>query len=394
MIQPEDILKKAEHKFDAYLRAWVEQREFFPYLISVNQKLPERFDIFQTLLQKLLQASKKHKTQGYTVELVRRRTQRLGTQDVPTQIRFDTEADFLYFLKKEKEAIQFKQDAMQLLKQFPNLKDWILKKPSKLLDYAGQWDQIMDVLLYYQHHLRPQIYLRELPLAISTKFVESNKGLFDSLFKQLFPNALDQQSSDFIGRWGFREKPGPFFRLRILDPELQKFWGGFEELALSLQQLQAVRGPIQNLFIIENEMTYLSFPALVGGLAIWGQGNQAQSLGQWRTLQDAQLYYWGDLDVQGLRILDGLRRYHPHVRSLLMGYETLLKYEHWVQGGKKDIYNSSPDFLTPSEQQAFNYLHTHTQRLEQEHIPYPEVLQVLQDEGFKIYIQSGEIEAR
>ncbi len=376
MIQPEAIKKKAQRQFTSYLKAWVEEAPFFPLSIPADKKIPERFDVFKNELQQLLQASKEHKKKGYTVELTRTQHRRHGPQDIPTSIRFDTEEDFLYFIGKQREAEQFKHSVKNLLHHFPALKSWVLNAPLKMIEYAEQWPDIIKVLLYYQDNPRPQLYLRELPLVISTKFIETNTGIFEALFKHLFSEAMDSESKDFIGRWGFRHKPGPFFRIRILDPDLRPWLCGFEELSLSLQQLETTHLPGQRLLIVENEMTYLSLPPLPETLAIWGHGNQAQSLRHLSWLQQYQVYYWGDLDTQGLRILAGLRQSHPKIQSFLMDWDTLEAHRPWVQTGVQDV-QPPPKGLTLTEAKVFDNLQTHTSRLEQEHISHQTVLKHL-----------------
>lgn len=377
MIQPEAIKTKAERQFPNYLKAWLEAQSFFPLIIPADKKIHEDFKTFNNELQQLLQGSKAHKKKGYTVELTRKVLRRHGPQNIPTSIHFDTEEDFLYFIGKQREAEQFKHSVKKLLHHFPNLKSWVINTPLQVIEHSEKWPDIIKVLRYYQENPRPQLYLRELPLTISTKFIETNTDIFEVLFKQLFAEALDSESKAFIKRWGFRNKPGPFFRIRVLDPDLRPGLCGFEELSLSLQQLQTTVLPGQNLLIVENEMTYLSLPPLPATLAIWGHGNQAQSLRHLSWLEHYQIYYWGDLDTQGLRILAGLRQSHPKIQSFLMDWETLTAYKDWVQSGVKDIHPPPTEHLTSLENRVFTHLQSHTLRLEQEHISHQDVLKQL-----------------
>ncbi len=344
---------------------------------SRRQKNPRRLQNIQQRDSAALTGFKRTQKKGYTVELTRTQHRRHGLQNIPASIRFDTEEDFLYFIGKQREAEQFKHSVKSLLHHFPALKSWVLNTPLKMIEYAEQWPDIIKVLLYYQDNPRPQVYLRELPLAISTKFIETNTGIFEALFKHLFSEAMDSEAKDFIGQWGFQSKPGPFFRIRVLDPDLRPELCGFEELSLSLQQLETTQLPGQRLLIVENEMTYLSLPPLPATLAIWGHGNQAQSLRHLSWLGHYQVYYWGDLDTQGLRILAGLRQSHPKIQSFLMDWETLTAYEDWVQSGAKDTQAPPTEHLTGPENRVFNHLQNHTLRLEQEHISHQDVLKQL-----------------
>ncbi|MBF2053123.1 MAG: hypothetical protein IGS03_06610 [Candidatus Sericytochromatia bacterium] len=379
MIDPEGIKAKALRRYPDYLKAWVQKEySFFPLEIPADKKVPEDFGVFQQALQALLQASKTHQGLGYTVELKSLRHQRYGLQQVPCRIVFESEVDFLTCVQKSSEVARFKRDAQLLLQAFPVLHNWICEFPRQVIAHAGDWPEIIDILTYYREHPRPGIYLREVPLPISSKFIEKHTDILNRLLQILCPDALDEGYKDFVQRWGFRSKPGPFFRLRPLDPDLRAQWLGLEELSLSLQQLQSWTAWGKRCLIVENEITYLSLPALPDTVAIWGHGNQARSLCQLPRLQHCKLYYWGDLDTQGLRILAGLRQGFADLQSLWMDSCTLQNYQKLMQPGTPDRLPPPAEGLSQSELALFEQLQTHNWRLEQEHIPHPDILKVFQ----------------
>ena len=59
--------------------------------------------------------------------------------------------------------------------------------------------------------------------------------------------------------------------------------------------------------MIENEVTYLAFPAPPGAMAIFGGGYAVGTLAPLAWLRDFPVTYWGDLDTHGFAILNAPR---------------------------------------------------------------------------------------
>ena len=101
---------------------------------------------------------------------------------------------------------------------------------------------------------------------------------------------------------------------------------GCDEFALSASQLQqlTVRPPV--LLICENLVSVLSLPRLEGVLAIHGGGFAVNDLSCVGWICATPLLYWGDLDSNGFAILDTLRSFAPHARSVMMDTATLQQH--------------------------------------------------------------------
>jgi len=84
---------------------------------------------------------------------------------------------------------------------------------------------------------------------------------------------------------------------------------------------------VSRVFITENEINFLAFPAVADSLLVFGAGYGFDGLAQAGWLARCQVYYWGDIDTHGFAILDQLRTHIPHARSLLMDRATLLAFE-------------------------------------------------------------------
>jgi hypothetical protein len=113
--------------------------------------------------------------------------------------------------------------------------------------------------------------------------------------------------------------------------------GADQDFTLSRECLRTLdgdprfRGRIRRVFIIENEINFLSFMDVRASLVLFGQGCGFESLAEIPWLADLPLYYWVDIDTHGFADLDQLRARLPHVRSLLMEESTLLAHrEFWA----------------------------------------------------------------
>ncbi|MEU2069941.1 DUF2220 domain-containing protein [Streptomyces anulatus] len=136
----------------------------------------------------------------------------------------------------------------------------------------------------------------------------------------------------------------------------------------------------RTVFVLENEITYLSLPPVPDAIAILGSGYAAALLRHLPWLDDVDLYYWGDIDTHGFAILNQVRGRFPHTTSLLMDRVTLLAHEsHW--GQEKSQARGGLTHLTPEEAHLEQDLRTGAYqphlRLEQERIAITAVREAL-----------------
>ena len=87
------------------------------------------------------------------------------------------------------------------------------------------------------------------------------------------------------------------------------------------------------------------------------------------------MIYWGDIDTHGFAILDRLREYLPHARSMLMDIATL--EAHRLLWGSEELHKrhaGNLTRLTDEERALFHMLHDNTLgecvRLEQERLGF------------------------
>lgn len=376
MIHPTEIKSKAERIYLKYLQHIAAGMPFERLVIPCGKKPSKDFDTYRKEYECLYAASKEVRGYGYSVKWETVKHQTLGRQDLPKEVAFLTESDLLKFLHKEKEVQQFKIDLNALLTSFPILADWAAKYPLKVVNHAGEWSDMQKVLAYFSRHPQPNLYIRELPIAVHTKFIEQHKGILRELLDIVIADSVQQNEKLFETHFHLKYVE-ELIRIRFLDDALSQLYGaGIKDLSLPVSEFCTRQWKVKSVFIVENKVNFLTFPPVPNALIIWGQGNGVLSLKEAAFLQDTPLYYWGDLDAQGFEILSRLRYYFPQTQSILMDSDTFNRY--FEKGEGKESNVSTALHLTPAEQEIYERIKKNNWRLEQEKIPHYYVLDFLQ----------------
>lgn len=373
----EKIRKRAERKFPEYLVATIDQQvdPLFPLEIPFPKlKASAPLTELERWIRELKAHSKATKGHGYELEISQYKSRTNNIQSLPSKLFFPTEDDFLRFIGKQKEARLFRDQFAMVIEQVPALHSWIRQKPLQFLKHIGKWEDLVKVLLYYLENPRPRCYPRELPIEVHSKFVESHKGLIEQLLTIVMPVGLmDWEKANWFERLSLKRPPN-WVRLRFLDPKMAKSFGfPCLEVALPRYNLEAFSSEISgNVIVIENQVNFLTFPAIANGLAIWGKGYSVHDL-DWDWLRNTKLWYWGDLDTHGFDILSIFRGIYPNARSLLMDSTTYEHFKHFTVEGTP-FKGDAPKNLTVEELELFHTLNHSNLRLEQEHISQSWVL--------------------
>lgn len=100
---------------------------------------------------------------------------------------------------------------------------------------------------------------------MDSKFIEAHKSVLTELLDlALPPESIETAASgvrQFTRRFGFLDKPVPI-RFRLLDAALPGLpgWAGLPDISLDAAHFAALTLPITRVFIIENEINFLTFP--------------------------------------------------------------------------------------------------------------------------------------
>ncbi|HGG59191.1 MAG TPA: hypothetical protein ENK26_04645, partial [Gammaproteobacteria bacterium] len=297
----------------------------FPLRIPLKHptasELNTQFDAARDWIAALRESSARH---GYELEWKTIRHRQLGENRLPVAALVETPEVALAMLRKQAEAKRFDAIAEPVRERFPELLDWLSRKPLKALEHADDWPRLLAILDWLRAHPRPGCYLRQIDLpGVHTKFIETRRALLSELLDIVLPaDAIDLAAvgaRQFERRYGFLAKP-PLIRFRLLDPG-QRI-AGLTDLSIPLADFRRLDPPARRVFITENDINGLAFPALADSLVIFGLGYGLDALRDIPWLARRELYYWGDIDTHGFAMLDQLRGRHPHARSLLMDEAT------------------------------------------------------------------------
>ena len=365
MITPIEIKKKAANKYKAYLQSIVEGETFNPIVIVGDKKPNEDTVKFEEELTELINFSKEKKGYGYNIEYQTVKTKRHGIQDIPISISFQTEYDYLKYINEEKDTAKFKNDITSILSSFPELKDWIYKYPIKVIE--NDWKSLLKICNYFKEVPQPHLYIRELPIQVHTKFVENNTGIIRELLDIIIAENVNFEEKKFEPRFNLKYDES-LVRFRILDESVcQQLFGGIDDISIPISEFQNIALPIRTVYIVENKMNMLTFPAQSNGIVVFGKGFGVDIMKNVEWLKTKKIYYWGDLDAHGFQILSEIRTHFEQVESFLMDRHT---FDSFYEGDKgTETYVEKDLCLTSEENEMFKYLKENNLRLEQEKIP-------------------------
>ena len=386
MISIDEIKKKAENKFLPFLHSIIDEKDFFPLLIpSAKGSVKDSFAERKVEAENLYKNSKNAKGRGYTVETKTIKTHKQGMQTIIEKIYFETEIDFIRFIGKEKETENFKKHLSIVNSRFLNLNaedvqnNWLKKHLRSLIAEAEDdyWQNIFLCAIWFLNNPHCNVYLREIPVPVHTKFIEQNTSLIFSVYTALNKNEdTDKVSSntDIYKRWGVRTAE-PFIRFRSLDKDIHLKILNEEFTSYEIQTPLSVFAKInfnsiKYIFIVENLMVYLTFPAFNKTLCIFGSGFAAVNLKECKTLNEKKLYYFGDMDEHGFEILSNVRSIFPNIQSFCMDQKTYETFSIFAVKGENSHSKIEDLNLSEDELHLFKFLRENKTigRLEQEKI--------------------------
>ena len=404
MLSPEGIRRKAEQAFPKFLLYKLksevfpqpeeccpeakqsETLHFFPWEIPAGREYRSLSLASYTKIEKSLaelHRFSKHITgTGYSLVRETAETRKMGTQTLLKKVVFATEEDYLSFLKKTKQAFRFLKNVRTVYGHYPASEPWICSSLDRLQnseDSENYWEQVCSCVKWFLENPVSGLYIREIPLPIHTKFIESHKNDILSLVRFLRRGQADE-STGFEDELGLRQDEA-FIRFRIGDRDQ-----GFPLSVFSREEILESYGEhyeIKEVFIIENKMVYLTFPKAEKRLCIFGSGFQVTALSSCAWLSSVPVFYFGDLDEHGFLILSRFRNCFSHVRSFCMDICTLENFDEFRVPGKslpaEMTSGKVMPLLTEDEQRVFSSLRNDQQRnrLEQERIPLSYVIEQL-----------------
>ena len=383
MITHKEITKKSLRLYyTTFLNAFINNEEIFPLEIPSNKgKSTDQFLKRYDEIKLLLLGEKTEDKSGYSINFKKVNTKKQGIQSIPDKVFFESENDFLGYIKKKSEYKQFKINVQDSLNRIPEMAIWVKNNLKKIIDFETEWEKLLIVCEYFFKNNVDGFYIRELPVKVHTKFIEQHKGILKSIFDVILPEGrINSQENNFEKRYGLRFKP-PVVRFRTLDDsvsiELAKL--KFSDLAVPVSEFESLAIAPTKVFIVENEINFLTFPLVEDSIVIWGKGFAVENLKNTTFLKNVTIIYWGDIDCAGFSILSQLRSFFPKTRTIMMDLETWNEFKEFsVLDNKKKmkVLNN----LTEEESEIYNLIINldDNNRLEQEKIPHTYALGKIQ----------------
>jgi hypothetical protein len=375
MITPKEIQQQCLNWWKTVFQAHIESVDFFPKEINrigkiTAKNLLEKLPEYQKSVALLRNDAKPNKKQGYVLVEKEQQFEKIGRHPVPEKIVIESLEDYLKLTGKEKEYQQFLKNYSLLIQELPALKKWSFAHPQKLIEH-NTWTDILKVCNYFIENPAPHLYIRELPIAVHSKFIENNKGIIRELLDILLGENVNMEETEFEKRFHLRYAD-PLVRFRILDKQISEaYFSGIDDISIPISQFEQLKIPVNRVLIVENKTNLhtiaLTLPKINRTLVVFGSGYKVEILKNSTWFRQTALFYWGDIDAQGFEILSQFRGYFPHTQSILMDSPTFDRYFENDDGTPSKI--SVLQNLTDAERQLYERLKTNNWRLEQEKIP-------------------------
>lgn len=365
LVTPEIIKEKSQRLLFNFLNSEINHGMFFPKEIRCNK------GDFSSENQKLIyKNSKVIAGVGYSLKFKTTKKVKLhmSNQTEISKIFFETKEDFLKYLNIENNFKIFQQNISNLVSNFSELETYVSENYKYIWKNPNLWGDMIKVCHFFKNNPNSNLYIRQLSIkGVSTKFIEDNKPTLTVLLKIILNENFDSGVDNFEDMFGLKAKNNQI-RFRFLDSDVMinnKF--NYMDIGLLNSDFENLNLQVKNIFVVENEITFLTFPFVENSIVIFGKGFGVAVLKKCAWLSQKNLFYWGDLDSHGFQILSMFRKFHESTKSILMDDETFDNFKEFEIVGE-NINISSLDFLTMEELGLFYYFNKNSKRIEQERI--------------------------
>lgn len=363
----EFYLSQLQKYYHSFLSNLIQGKEFEVIKLWGGKKKPTSTKQLHELIASFQLYEKNPGKLGWVIEWEIWRSRLVGVQQWPTTIIVNSEADFLFLLKKEEEVTIFRKVAQQILNWNPSIRPWLVARPQKVLELEKEWGGICAVVDYILRNEVRSYYLRSLPVPVHTKFIQQHKATLLSLLQHFDSLRFAASETNFEKALLLQEKPA-LHTTRWLDTDLATcYTSSIDVFGISPLALQKVDWVVEEIWVVENETNVFLLPKRKKTMAIFSKGYALHQFKNIPLFQKAKLIYWGDLDEDGFIMLHQFRQYYPHVRSAFMDETTVLC--HMAEMSKIPFRRKLFDLqLLPNEAAAYKLLMEFEGRIEQEQL--------------------------
>ena len=307
----------------------------------------------------------------------------LGANSVPARVRIESFEQLCALIGTNRDVRSLDTILRQTEAAMPTLVPWVVAHPLSAVEHQSIWGDLLATVTWITTSSTEVLYLRQIDVEhLDTKFVDQHHKLLDELLTAVLPEHRidpDYSAADFARRFRFRPKP-TYTRLRLLNPQ-PAFPKDLSEITLRTEELAALEFVADTVFVVENEITYLAFPAVPNSIVIFGSGFSLAALRDIPWMDSREIVYWGDIDTHGFDILHRLRARFESVQSIMMDYQTLLAHpRQWVT--EPSPTNRALTNLNDAEEALYHDLiedrYGQAVRLEQERVRFSWLQQALE----------------
>ena len=311
------------------------------------------------------------------VEWQERQYRQLSEQRVPVKLRIFSLQQLTELLETEQQLENWLDKISSFLKQSfvhdrhqHRLFQTLIHHLEQIERYSQQeWQWLIQLIEQLKPNIGAGLYLRALPLsAVNTKFLEQNLLLTEVICNVLYDDEI-VLAGGLLAWLDCLDSPKGWLTIKPVCPNVQEKLGGLPVFQLSTEVLDQFELPAERIIVVENIQSGLACPNLENSIVVCGGGKNISWMNA-KWLQHKQVFYWGDIDSEGLNILSMVRQKIPHVIALMMDEATVLQFQNHMVDEPDSIF-SEPQYLTADELKLFHDLRAQTfknRRLEQERI--------------------------
>ncbi len=321
-----DIVAKVRRRWDdgSLLRAYAEGLPFVPIEVPLRGPKPSQVgDDIAGVREWItdLDAGRRDDSR-YTLVWQSIGGRQIGRNQIPVRAVVSGFAQAWALLGVASTVRRF-DELLAMVHGHPPVRGWVVANPHRALEFFVEMPQLIAAYVWLDEHRGSQMYLREISApGVDTKFAERYRAVLASML------GVSATASGFLADLGLRSKPG---LVRFRPAPTLGLPAAVTEVAVRSEELAQLQLGPRVAIIVENEISYLSVDVPDDGIVFWGRGFDVDSVGRLPWLAAADVLYWGDIDTHGFAILDRLRAWLPHARSVLMDRETLLGHrDRWV----------------------------------------------------------------
>ena len=311
------------------------------------------------------------------VEWQERQYRQLSEQRVPVKLRIFSLQQLTELLGAEQQLENWLNKISSFLQQSfvhdrhqHRLFQTLIHHLEQIERYSQQeWQWLIQLIEQLKPNIGAGLYLRALPLsAVNTKFLEQNLLLTEVICNVLYDEEI-VLAGGLLAWLDCLDSPKGWLTIKPVCPNVQEKLGGLPVFQLSTEVLDQFELPAERIIVVENIQSGLACPNLENSIVVCGGGKNISWMNA-KWLQHKQVFYWGDIDSEGLNILSMVRQKIPHVIALMMDEATVLQFQNHMVDEPDSIF-SEPQYLTADELKLFHDLRAQTfknRRLEQERI--------------------------